>query len=197
MQGHDVGALQQLVERHALVTVARGRAGILSAAIRTPSRDDFHAECRADPGNGAAEIAEPDDAEGLAVELADREVEQAELVAVGPRPVAQQFAIFQYVVRQREDQRKNMLRDRWRAVVANIADRDVVFPRRPEVDIVCTGGGQADQAQVGRARQGTRVQPHLVDQHDPGAGDALGHLPGGRVGVQLEIRQVANQRCGV
>jgi hypothetical protein len=119
-------------------------------------------------------------------ELADRPVEHRELRAARPGAVDRRARVVGDAVRQRQHHAEHVLRDRGRAVVADVADRDAMVARGLEVDVVGAGRGQRDQLQRRRRGDQRAVDAQLVQQHDLMPRDARRHvvLPGRRQQLQ-------------
>lgn len=103
----------------------------------------------------------------------DRLIQYAEARAAGPGAGYRQFPVAQQVGGQGQQQREHMLYHRRCRVVTYVADRDPALPRKLEIHVVGTGGGNADQLGRPGPGQQTAVQRQLVADDDLGRPDPL------------------------
>ena len=178
VQRDDVGAGQQFVEVDA--------PGFAFTA-RAVCHQCGHAE-RALAGlrDGAAEHAPADDAQRPARQQPDGVVEHGEVRAAAPAAVHGDPGVVTEAVGQVQYDTQHVLRDRWRAVVADVAHRDAVLARGFDVDVVGAGGGQRDESQLRRCGDDLAGDPQLVQQHDGAPGDVLGDVALGRGAPQFQ-----------
>ena len=98
---------------------------------------------------------------------------------------------------QGQQQREHVLRDRRRAVVAQVADRDPGFTGRGEIDIVDAGRGECDQPQrrVGADRRA--VDHGLVGEDGFASSDAAWYVRLRGPVVDHDAGEGAFERAGV
>ncbi len=168
VQCQGVGFAQHLLEIG--VAGARRRHALVLGAQHA------HAEGTGEAGDAAAQAAAADDAERGAVEVADRVVEQAELVRLLPAPGLHRGTPGDQVARQREQQRKDVLGHGVLGIAAHVGDDDAALAAGVEVDDVGAGRGHCDHFQVRQRVDRNRRQRRLVDDGDGGALQPLDDL---------------------
>ncbi|MOA38341.1 hypothetical protein D3C78_1600140 [compost metagenome] len=87
-----------------------------------------------------------------------------------------------------------MLGHRGRAVGLAVAHGDALGAGGGEVDVVGAGGGHQDQLELRVGGHGGGVDAHLVADGHLGTAQALGHLVGGGLRVQLQFVEGLAQR---
>ncbi|MNQ95336.1 hypothetical protein D3C85_1108900 [compost metagenome] len=184
MQGQGIDLRQQLVQRQAVF------------ALRAPGQlpqQHTHAQGFGQPPDGAAQFAMAEQAEGLALQFDDGEIQQAELAGALPVALGHGLLIIGQAGGQGQQQGQGMLGNRWGTVALAIADADTLGTRGVQVDIVGAGGGHQDQLEVRAGRQGFAIEHHFVADHGAGALQALTHLLRCSAGVQLQFIETAAQ----
>ncbi|MNP26517.1 hypothetical protein D3C76_1193760 [compost metagenome] len=136
-------------------------------------------------------------AEGLALQLDDGEVEQAELRRPLPAAGAHGVAVVGLARRQVEQQHQGVLRHRRRAVALAVADHDAPLAGGGEVDVVGAGGGEQDQLQLRALANAFGVDEHLVADRHLGALQVGCHVAGGGLVVQQQFAEGVVQRLHV
>ncbi len=68
-------------------------------------------------------------------------------------------------VREAEEHRKDVLHDRRRAVVAQVADCDAVLTRGGDIHVVDAGRGQRDEPKLRICRDGRAIDHGLVGEY--------------------------------
>lgn len=133
--------------------------GLRSGGPR-PRIDDGHVEREGAAGHFLADVAEADDAEGLAGEFGQR------LLKARQRPVGldQGRVGRDQLLGEGEHEREGLLRHilLLRAAGADVADRDAPFAGRVQVDVVEAVAGALDELQLwcgGEMGRGHRTQP--------------------------------------
>ena len=144
-----------------------------------------HAEAAGDIRRSLAEHAFADDAEGRAVQITDRVVEEAELIDLLPAALFHIFAVCDEVAPQRRDQRERVLGHGVYRVVADVRDRDAVGLAVSDIDHVVAGGGDRNQLQLRQAPQRFGAQRHLVSDGNGGLLQPLHELARARNRVFL------------
>gem|GEM_PF-5630673 len=139
MQAHDVGLLQQLVQRDVAEAEHLGQ---------DPGRphvvgDDFHAEALGDPDDVEPNAARADHAEGLALQVESLQAGQREVAAL----CADVSAVD--VTGKRQDEPEGVLGDGRLAVVGDVRHDDAALGAGRKVDVVVAGRAGGDQAQPG------------------------------------------------
>ncbi|MNF85454.1 hypothetical protein D3C84_678470 [compost metagenome] len=152
-----------------------------------------HAEGFGQACHGPAQFTVTEHAEGLALQLDDREVQQAELLGPCPLSLGHGVLIVRQARSQRQQQGQGVLGDRRCAVALAVADHDALGLCGLQVDIVGTGGGHQDQLQVGAGSQGAGVDHHFVADRHGCAEQAIHHLIGGGGRVQLQLVEATAQ----
>ncbi len=188
VQAQHVHFAEQVVE------VDASRQTIAAWTVRD---QHFHAECGRCMGHATAERPVADDAEPAAHEFTDREVEQAELLAALPGARAHQGVVLAQSLREQQQHAEDVLHDRGRAVVAQVAHRDTALARRHEVHVVRAGRGQRDEPQRRGRLDDLARDAQLVHQHDLAAGDMCGDVLLRGVFPDLEARQCIVQRARI
>ncbi|VVO42533.1 hypothetical protein PS708_06008 [Pseudomonas fluorescens] len=131
MQGQRVHLRQQFIQRHA---VSAGRAS------RNSAEQDTHAEGFSQSRDCAAQFTVAEQAEGLAFQLDNRVVQQAELFGLLPLAGADIPLIILQARRQVEQQHDRVLRHRRRAIALAVAHGDAMGAGGFEVDVIGAGG---------------------------------------------------------
>ena len=159
----------------------------------------MHAEPLRDAGYLLSDVAQTNDAEGLATELGQRTVPEAEVGAGAPPALAYLPRIVLSVVGYGQQVGKHHLRHAVRAVGRHVGDDDAPLAGCRYVDDVVARGQHADVFQPRQSLHFLTSQAHLVGQHDVGieaARDGIGcsgavvhrHVP---QPFQFSPRQVA------
>ena len=153
MQGQGIDLRQQLMQRQAI--------GAWRSTGDLPQQH-AHTESLGQLGDRAAQFAMAQQAEGLAVEFDDGEVQQTELL--GPLPLAGRdlALVIGQSGRQGQQQHQGVLGHRGGAVALAIAHGDTELARRFQVDVVGAGGRHQHQFQIRAGLQGRGVQVDLV-----------------------------------
>ena len=138
VQGDDVGARQQLVERHLLhVEVAGALVGEIGI-----EGDDPHLQAVGTLGHDRADIAAADDAEGLARELHAHEARLLPFAGLGG------FVGGGNLAGEREHHGDRMLGRGDGVAVRRVHDDDAALGRRGHIDVVDADAGAADHLQI-------------------------------------------------
>lgn len=159
MQADDVALGEQAVEVAVLAVLLEGRGG------EGVVGEDVAAEALHDAGGGEADLADAEDADGLAVEGAAEQAVEGEVAladaVVGPVGVAVEGL----------DQGDGELGDGLGGVGGHVGDHDAVAAGRVEVDIVEAGAAQQDglDALVGEGVDDGGAQG-VVDEDADGVG---------------------------
>ncbi|MNH13922.1 hypothetical protein D3C79_735050 [compost metagenome] len=178
VQGQGVDLRQQLIQRNSIFA---GRAAGQLA------KQYAHAEGFGQARYRTAQFTMAEQAEGLALQFDDGEVQQAELFGLCPLAVGDGLLIVAQARSQRQQQGQGVLRHRRRAVALAIADHHTLGAGRLQVDIVSTGGGHQDQLQLGAGRQGGGVDHDLVADRHGCALQAFGDLRRRCCRVELQL----------
>ena len=152
------------------------RIGRARAVLRVaPQPDHPHVECLGELREASANVAEPDDQQGLAAEfvLARRQV--ADHAAPDALPLI--VAGLGQPPRQRQDQRDGVFRDRLRVDAARAGEADAALLEGLAPELIGAGPDRLDEAQLGGAR-GEIVAPQPRDHQHIGIGDAPAKLLG-------------------
>ena len=136
VEGDDVGLGQQAVERHVFESRGRVGEGIVG--------QHAHAEALADAGEEAADLAGPDDAGRLAVEVEAGEAGEREVV------VARAGRGTVDVPDQREQERGGVLGNGVGGIGGDAHDRQAGIPRRLEIDVVVAGAAHGQDPDPAR-----------------------------------------------
>ena len=161
MEGDDVALLEQLLKRHILHTHGL-HIGLLAAA----PGDDLGAEGHQETYGGGAYGAGADDTHGLTPQLAAEEGAAAAALAY---LLVERDAIAQQV----EHHAHRQLADGRGAVACGVLHCDIVFCTIAEVDMVQSGEGHAEVAQLAALRQHRGGQLDVADDGDVGLAHAL------------------------
>ena len=179
VQADHIRALQQLVERQAILVMAATDLA-LGVTYRHPHSLGPLAE-RLTQGSLA------DDAKLLAVQIHDVVIEEAELAALLPAPLQQRLAPAEEVARQGQHQCHGVFRHRGARVVADVAYPDVGGAARLQIHVVAAGSGERDEFEFRQLGQLGGADAHLVDDGDAGIFQPLDHLFRGRAGITLPV----------
>ncbi|MNC32677.1 hypothetical protein D3C75_810400 [compost metagenome] len=115
-------------------------------------------------------------AESLAFQFDDGEVQQAELAGLLPASGAYRGLVVGQAGGQGEQQHQGVLGHRRGAVALAVAHGDTVGAGGVEVDVVGAGGGDQYQLEFGTGGEGGGVQLHLVADRHLRALEAFGDL---------------------
>jgi len=160
------------------------KLGILGGVMSGVGHD-MHMEGLGNPGHGAADGTKANDAEGLSGKLDHRVVETRE--RGGGRPILGNGGrVTINRGNEIQQQRKGVLGDGLGGVSGDIANGHTVIAAGIEIDLIHTGGGGNNQPQVGRCRERSPGDGHLVGDDDLGGGDAFGDPLGWRDLMQRE-----------
>ena len=150
VQADVVGLGEQLVQRHQrdlqLLREAEGDVGIV--------RDDLHAERDRALGDLDANLAQPDDAQGLALEFG------ALQGFLFPLAGMRRGVGLGKMARQRQHQRQRVLRHRDGVSARRVHHRDAALGGGLEVDVVHAHARAPDHAQLGRLVHHGGVNEH-------------------------------------
>ena len=188
VQGQRIDLWQQLVKRQAVWT---GRAS------GNLPQQDAHAEGFGQPPDGAAQFTVAQQSQGLALQLDDRVVQQAELRSLLPATCTDRFLVVGQSCRQVQQQHDRVLGHRRRAVALAIAHGDAMAAGGHQIDIVGAGGADQDQLQSGVGGHRGRVDHHFVGDRHGGALEPFGHLLRRGAGEQLQRVEAVAQRLQV
>ena len=150
VKAHEIGRSQQIVERNAL-----GRRMRLGHC-RPAGVEHAHAEARRTPRDGLPDLAEPDDAERRAVDVAP---EQQARVPRAPAALPHQPLRLDDAAGAREHQREGEIGGRLGQHARRVADGDAALARRCNINIVVAHGEVADHAKSRRLREEGAIDP--------------------------------------
>jgi len=128
---------------------------------------DDHAEGFGETGDGLADFAETNDAEGFSCELADRMFEAGE--DGGVRPLGNGAVVEVDGGDEIEEEREDVLGDTVCRVARDITDRDATRAGGLEIDDVVARGGDEDEFELGELGDGFLAERNLVRDEDLGS----------------------------
>ena len=172
---HVVGLGQQLLKRHDLDAVQVGRDLV---DVRVGGNDPGRPEAADAGGEGAADVAEADDADGVAGDPPGAGEEPDHRFPMSPAPIAGRAGGVDHAPRQREHQRHRVVGHLGRVGTGHVGRQDAEFGGGVEIDRVDADPQPADHLEL-RAplEHGARGQRHDADQGAVGVGQQVG---GGR-----------------
>jgi len=116
-----------------------------------------------DPRDRLADRAIADDTQRRTAHVADRMVEETELVTLLPAPGAHIVAVSQDIPAKREGQREDMFRNRIEGIIADVRDGDAMRFAIGFVHNIGAGGRDRDQFKIGsRASVASRIGTLLI-----------------------------------
>ena len=185
VQGDDVGAAEQLLERLGALDAELAEA---LGGDELVEGDDLHLEGLGALGDELADAAEADHAERLAVELGALEL--------GPLPgAADQRAVrLGDVAAEGQHQRQRVLGGGDRVRFGRVGDDHAAAGRGRDVDVVDAGAGAADHLEPLAALD--QLGGHLgrrADQDRVVAGDRLAQLLVGHLEAEVDVEVLAQQ----
>ena len=159
MQGDDVRAAQQLGEQR------KAHAERVFGIAAEPGNIvilDAHMERLGEACHLLADVAEPDDAEDLVLELVEHDRRE---IVTAPPPADDILVLPDQSPRDRQHQQQRMLGDRDRVRAAIVADRHPRLSRRFDVEPVVTGAEQLHQLEAGcgAIEFGTELKARAAD----------------------------------
>ena len=178
MQGQSIDLRQQLIQRQ---TICPWRPAWQLA------EQHAHAEGFGQPGHRAAQLAVAEQAEGLAMQLDDRVVEQAELRRLLPAAGAYIRLVVGQAGGQGEQQHQGVLSHRWGAIALAITHHHAVGTGGSQVEGVGAGGCDQYQPEVGAGGKHLGVEGHLVADSHLSALQAFDGLGLAALWVQLQF----------
>ena len=143
-------------------------------------KENAHAQRPPDLGDGPAQDAVTHDPERRSREIADREIEEAELACFLPTAADHRLPVRDDAAPEGKDQGEGVLRNGVDRVVADVGDDDPALGACLEIDDVRAGGGHGDEPELRSAEDGLPVERRLVRDDDLGVPDAFGDLIGRR-----------------
>ena len=135
---------------------------------------DGHAKGFGDLAGGLADLAEADDAHGLAGELNERIIPEAPVVIMLPAALAYGGTVVSHMVADLQQQRNGKLADGGGAVGRDVGDADALFPGVVIVDDVISRGQNRDVLQIRAGVEDRFADGALVGEDDLSVADALG-----------------------
>ena len=128
--------------------VVRGEGHSLHLGRRMIGEQHAHTECAPDRRRALADGALADDAERGSVQIADVVGEEAELVGLVPNAILDILAVREQIAPQSQNHREGMFGYGMHRVVADVGDRDAVFPAIRRVNHIVAGCRHGDHLQL-------------------------------------------------
>ena len=147
MEGDHVGARQKLVKADVF-----GELPSLLRGMRA-ARQNVHAQCPGNASGGLADASEAEDAHGLARQLCERVVPEAEIGVFRPLPRVYRVGVVPDAVAELQKQGNGELADRRGAVGRHVGNGDAELPRAGGVYYIISRRQDADILQIGAGRQ--------------------------------------------
>src|SRR2546421_9065647 len=129
-------------------------------------KQHVHAEATGDTCRSLPEGTLPDDAHGCAVEIANRVVEEAELIDLLPPATLNVPAVSEQIATYRRDQRERVFGNGMHRIVANVSYRDAIRLAIGNIDDIVAGCSYCDHFELRQALQRLGPQRHFVGDGD-------------------------------
>ena len=142
MERDHIGFRQQRVQIHIAADGFALRAGP-GAGGQHP-----HIQCPGQTAHRPANAAKADDAHGLPLQLNDRSIPEAEVLAPAPAAFLHRLVVVAYMTGELHQQRQRELGNGGGAVLGHVGDGDAPLCRRIRVNDIVARGQRPDVAQV-------------------------------------------------
>ena len=166
--------------------VRQSQAGVAGMGV---IGQDLHAHGLGDPGDGLADAAHADDAQGLAGQLHEGIVPEAPIRATGPAALVDGLAMMAYLVADLQQQGYGKLGYGCGAIGGDVGDQDTQLLAGGHVHHIVAGGQHADHADGRTSQKGLPGNGGLVGIYDIRLADPGNYLFRLGAGIDPQLAQ--------